>query len=775
MYSETTRFRKSVLRSAVLLALSINGAALTLSGAAHADNQACANAVTTGTASSNFTMLKVDGYTMGADGGTNDVMMSWDGTAYTSSTDYTGPGGSTNVTMSSSLPDPFFGASWAAHDIQVFAPGTYEFDAGDNTPGAGTGGPAGSNNEAAGTMQNVTVPPGMIGMHMLFDWSGNNNIDVFIVVAQDSVFGAGIARSTQSPTVSANNCDNLNATAPIKNCLFDGSAYFDGKPAGTTAGKPAGNKVWMLASIDGDGDGIMGIPMPTGGPFAGFNANFNFSFSSAPVFTSGTVCAPTAVIAPFTFTDVTAAAINTEYQSNLITVSFSSGGGSVPVSISGGQYSKNGGVYTSADGTAVAGDTFRVKQTTGANEDGTTSNTSLSIGGVSDAFNVTVIDTKPDAFSFTDQTGVAINTPVESNAITVAGLGAGLSTAINISGGTYTIDDGAPTGAAGTVQNGDVIRVQQTSSANEATTTIATLTLGSDSNGTEVTGTFTVSTAGGGALTSTGNNFTMLDKAGGITGGTNDVVMFWDQQFSASTSDPVTPATAHMRLSTGTAFFSFNWVAHHIRVFPQGTYTINVECTVALLEAGSCGTNADPSKNYTLTVGAGQIGAHMLFDWGNNSPSTSCGKESCNIDVVHVWDQVAVFGPSPLHNGAVGFNAATTVWDLMSSDATASCPGVVDNNNIPIICTSNGINGVPMIDGPFKGSSANFNINFTGTQAPTNYTPTVAVDDPSGAKGCSISSTQQVSALERADWWLVAGFLAWLGALRMRFKRQAQS
>jgi hypothetical protein len=237
--------------------------------------------------------------------------------------------------------------------------------------------------------------------------------------------------------------------------------------------------------------------------------------------------------------------------------------------------------------------------------------------------------------------------------------------------------------------------------------------------------------------------------------------MTWDQQFNTSASDPVTPTSAHMRLTTSTPFFQFNWVAHHIRVFGPGTYTIDTTCTTSQVEAGTAVCNNLPlpagqtEQFYTFTVGANQIGAHMLFDWGKDS-ATTCGKASCNIDVVDIWVQDAVFGPSALHTGAVGSNSADTVWNLMSSD-----------------WDGDGQNGAAMIDGPFKGFKANFNLNFTGTLAPTDYTPTVNVDDPSGAKGCSIS-TKPVNALERGDWWLVAGFLAWLGTLRLRFKRQVK-
>jgi hypothetical protein len=44
---------------------------------------------------------------------------------------------------------------------------------------------------------------------------------------------------------------------------------------GNPANAPTGNQTWMLASVDGNGDGVMGIPMAVGGPIEGYNANFN--------------------------------------------------------------------------------------------------------------------------------------------------------------------------------------------------------------------------------------------------------------------------------------------------------------------------------------------------------------------------------------------------------------------------------------------------------------------------------------------------------------------
>jgi hypothetical protein len=96
------------------------------------------------------------------------------------------------------------------------------------------------------------------------------------------------------------------------------------------------------------------------------------------------------------------------------------------------------------------------------------------------------IDTTPDQFTFTDQTGVAMNTVITSNTITVSGINA--ATLISVTGGTYAINGGSFTSADGIVNNGDTVTVQLTSSGSNSTTTNATLTIGG------VSGTFSVTT-----------------------------------------------------------------------------------------------------------------------------------------------------------------------------------------------------------------------------------------------------------------------------------------
>ncbi|MES2406971.1 MAG: hypothetical protein V4528_06585 [Pseudomonadota bacterium] len=154
--------------------------------------------------------------------GTNDVSMTWDGTVFTSSSDYTGPGSASNMTLSS--PSRFFSEFWTAHDVQVFRPGTYIFDT-----ALGGGVPEFGN-------QVLTIGSGELGAHMLIDWNGIYNMDVSVLWKPNGVFGNNV------------NQQGLTGTA-----------------------------VWDAVSVDGSGDGIPGIPIANGGPFTDLHINFNLN------------------------------------------------------------------------------------------------------------------------------------------------------------------------------------------------------------------------------------------------------------------------------------------------------------------------------------------------------------------------------------------------------------------------------------------------------------------------------------------------------------------
>ena len=119
------------------------------------------------------------------------------------------------------------------------------------------------------------------------------------------------------------------------------------------------------------------------------------------------------------------------------------------------------------------------------------SNVNLSLGNPWDnVFGVFITipaDTTPEAFTFTDQTGVALNTTITSNAVTVSGINT--ASAVSITGGEYSINGKAYTSTAGTVNNGDTVTVQLTSSSSYLTTVNSILTIDG------VSDTFSVTTA----------------------------------------------------------------------------------------------------------------------------------------------------------------------------------------------------------------------------------------------------------------------------------------
>ncbi len=94
-------------------------------------------------------------------------------------------------------------------------------------------------------------------------------------------------------------------------------------------------------------------------------------------------------------------------------------------------------------------------------------------------------DSTPNAFAFTDQTNVALNTLIQSNLVTVSGIS--VPAPVSITGGAYSINGGAFTSTAGLLNNGDTVRLLLMSSTNYATTTNATLNIGGISDTFSVT------------------------------------------------------------------------------------------------------------------------------------------------------------------------------------------------------------------------------------------------------------------------------------------------
>jgi len=151
-------------------------------------------------------------------------------------------------------------------------------------------------------------------------------------------------------------------------------------------------------ALTGVSNGSVAINNTTGQavftPNTGYSGNAGFSFSySSPDGTitknvCGTVTPGITTIDPFYFTDLTNQPLNTLTASNTILI----GGNTiaVPISITGGEYSINGGAWVTSAGTVNAGDTVQVRHTT-SGAYATTVNTTLVVSGYSDTFTTTTI------------------------------------------------------------------------------------------------------------------------------------------------------------------------------------------------------------------------------------------------------------------------------------------------------------------------------------------------------------------------------------------------
>lgn len=200
-------------------------------------------------------------------------------------------------------------------------------------------------------------------------------------------------------------------------------------------------------------------------------------------------------------------------------------------------------------------------------------------------------------------------------------------------------------------------------------------------------------------VTTTNNNFTMISKTGTLTGGTNDVTFTWNKTLYYSVA-AANAGGMNATIASPTKFFAQNWVAHDVHMFGQGTYTINANC-LANNAATACALAT--ATSYTFTVLPGQIGAHMLFDWGAPSTATACGKVNCNIDVINLWK---------MNDSWANANGTSAVFYTAAPNAAANTKNTVWNTvSIDTAFDADSFAGTQMIDGAFMGQSANFNMN----------------------------------------------------------------
>lgn len=193
--------------------------------------------------------------------------------------------------------------------------------------------------------------------------------------------------------------------------------------------------------------------------------------------------------APFTFTDISNAALSTLTAASALTISGIPAGcpGEVAVSGQGSpQISINGGTWGTM-GSISNGQTLAVRLTSSPSFS-TAHTATISIGATEDSWSVTTFaaDTTPNAFSFSDQTNAALSTLMTSNSITISGINTTTPVSVTGTGAQISINGGGWV-TSGTITNGQTLTVRLTSSASFNTAMTATVNVGGVTDGWSVT------------------------------------------------------------------------------------------------------------------------------------------------------------------------------------------------------------------------------------------------------------------------------------------------
>jgi hypothetical protein len=184
---------------------------------------------------------------------------------------------------------------------------------------------------------------------------------------------------------------------------------------------------------------------------------------------------PDTTPAAFSFSGQTGATRSSIVTSNSVVISDING--NAPISITGGEYSIDGGAFTSAAGTVANNQTIRVRATS-SSEFAATVTVVLTVGGVSASFTVTTgdPDSTPNELQFERIVNATRGTQATSNTVTVASID--VPVPVSIENGEYSIDSGAFTSTAGTIRAGQTLSIRARASTTYSKLTVARVTVG---------------------------------------------------------------------------------------------------------------------------------------------------------------------------------------------------------------------------------------------------------------------------------------------------------
>jgi len=293
--------------------------------------------------------------------------------------------------------------------------------------------------------------------------------------------------------------------------------------------------------------------------------------------------------------------------------------------------------FTSAAGTIANGQTVCVRTTTTL--DGNSDKRAfLTVGNVLGQFAVITGDALPDQFTFVDQTGVPLATPVVSAPITLAGLA--IRTDVSVSGGQFSVGCTATyTQTTTEVDPGAQICVRHTSAATSGTQTSTTLTVG---KGETVSDVFTSTTSGD----ITPDPFTFVDQTGVA-------------RSTAITSAPVTLAgfTSNAPITVSGGQYSIGCTAN----FTATAGTVAPGATVCVRHTSSAAGGT--ATNTVLTVG-GSV--------SDTFTSTTEGSPDTTPDAFSFASQTGVPLATVVTSGAIAISGFDTAASISVSGGTYS-------------------------------------------------------------------------------------------------------
>lgn len=201
----------------------------------------------------------------------------------------------------------------------------------------------------------------------------------------------------------------------------------------------------------------------------------------------------------FDFTDQNAAASSTLILSDVVQISGIDDGIAISVSGSGSpsyRLCADSGCsavnhdWSSSSGTIDSGEYLQLRLTSSASENQTYIAT-VTVGSGGDSWNVRTADRTPYTFSFTNQNGAPTSTLLSSDIVQISGMDDGTTVSITGDGSpAYRIcaDAGCSTvnhnwtNSTESIDSGEYLQLRLTSSASDATTSTATITVGNGSS-----------------------------------------------------------------------------------------------------------------------------------------------------------------------------------------------------------------------------------------------------------------------------------------------------